>query len=180
MQPPLTLRIENKRRKREQMRSTKCKNPEPNFGRRSRPSRDKWVATARLAQEEGRELGRNRDAIPEVIVVLDSDGNSLYANQAILDYAGLTSEDLGVPDLWERIVHPDDVERLRGERKTALAAGLPFEVEQRYRPKDGQDRLVMGRYKPLPNEKGQGIRLDATGVGTELRLRAEERTRNEN
>jgi len=131
-------------------------------------------------REEERELRRITDAIPEVIVVLDSSGNSVYANQAILDYAGLTSEDLGVRDLWERIVHPDDVERLRGERKTALAAGLPFEVEQRYRRKDGQYRWFLVRYNPLRNEEGQVIRWYATGMDIDDRVRAEERTRNEN
>ncbi len=134
----------------------------------------------RKLREEERELRRITDAIPEVIVVLDSSGNSLYANQAILDYAGLTSEDVGVPDLWERIVHPDDVERLRGERKTALAAGLPFEVEQRYRRKDGQYRWFLVRYNPLRNEEGQVIRWYATGMDIDDRVRAEERTRNEN
>ena len=134
----------------------------------------------RKLREEERELRRITDAIPEVIMVLDSSGNSLYANQAILDYAGLTSEDLGVPDLWERIVHPDDVERLRGERKTALAAGLPFEVEQRYRRKDGQYRWFLVRYNPFRNEEGQVIRWYATGMDIDDRVRAEERTRNEN
>ncbi len=134
----------------------------------------------RKLREEERELRRITDAIPEVIVVLDSSGNSLYANQAILDYAGLTSEDVGVPDLWERIIHPDDAERLRGERKTALAAGLPFEVEQRYRRKDGQYRWFLVRYNPLRDEEGQVIRWYATGMDIDDRVRAEERTRNEN
>jgi formate hydrogenlyase transcriptional activator len=134
----------------------------------------------RKLREEERELRRITDAIPEAIVVLDSSGNPLYANQAMLDYTGLTSEDLGVPYLWERIAHPDDVERLRGERKTALAAGLPFEVEQRYRRNDGQYRWFLVRYNPLRNEEGQVIRWYATGMDIDDRVRAEERTRNEN
>src|SRR5260221_10146581 len=98
----------------------------------------------------------------------------------MLDYAGLSSDDVGVPDLWERISRPDDAERLRGERKTALAAGLPFEVEQRYRRKDGQYRWFLVRYNPLRDEEGQVIRWYATGMYIDDRVRAEERTRNEN
>ena len=83
-------------------------------------------------------------------------------------------------DFRERIFHPDDLERLREKRKAALERGLPFEAEQRALRKDGQYRWFLIRYNPFRNEQGQVIRWYATGTDIDDRVRAEERTRNEN
>jgi formate hydrogenlyase transcriptional activator len=131
-------------------------------------------------REDERELRRITDAIPQAIVVLDPSGAPLYANQATLDYTGLTSEDVVAPHFRERIFHQDDLERLREKRKAALGRGLPFEVEQRALRKDGEYRWFLIRYNPFRNEQGQVIRWYATGTDIDDRVRAEERTRNEN
>ena len=136
--------------------------------------------TQEKLREDERELRRITDAIPQTIVVLDPSGAPLYANQATLDYTGLTSEDVVAPHFRERIFHPDDLERLREERKAALGRGLPFEVEQRALRKDGEYRWFLIRYNPFRNEQGQVIRWYATGTDIDDRVRAEERTRNEN
>src|SRR5438105_5546667 len=95
---------------------------------------DRKRAEKKLLEEE-RELRRITDAIPQTIVVLDPKGRPLYANQAMLDYTGLTMQDVVTSDFRARIFHPDDLERLREERQAALARGLPFEIEQRARRK---------------------------------------------
>src|SRR5216684_2681775 len=136
--------------------------------------------TQEKLREDERELRRITDAIPQTIVVLDPSGAPLYANQATLDYTGLTSEDVVASNFRERIFHPDDLERLREERKAALGRGLPFEVEQRALRKDGEYRWFLIRYNPFRNEQGQVIRWYATGTDIDDRVRAEERTRNEN
>ena len=46
--------------------------------------------TQEKLREDERELRRITDAIPQAIVVLDPSGTPLYANQATLDYTGLT------------------------------------------------------------------------------------------
>jgi formate hydrogenlyase transcriptional activator len=89
-------------------------------------------------------------------------------------------EDVFAPHFRERIFHPDDLERLRDERQTALARGLPFEFEHRALRKDGQYRWFLIHYNPFRNEQGQVIRWYATGTDIDDRVRAEERTRNEN
>src|SRR5258708_5194725 len=104
----------------------------------------------------------------------------MYANQAALDYTGLTAEDVISPGFRERIFHPDDLERLRDFRRLALARGLPFEIEQRAQRKDGKYRWFLIRYNPFRNEKNEVIRWYATGTDIDDRARAEERTRNEN
>src|SRR6202035_1818611 len=136
--------------------------------------------TEEKLREEERELRRITDAIPQAIVVQDPSGTPVYANQATLDYTGLTAEDVISPGFRQRIFHPDDLERLRDFRKLALARGLPFEIEQRALRKDGQYRWFLIRYNPFRNEKNEVIRWYATGTDIDDRVRAEERTRNEN
>ena len=136
--------------------------------------------TQEKLREDERELRRITDAIPQTIVVLDPSGAPIYANRATLDYTGLNIEDVVAPDFRERIFHPDDLERLRSDRKASLERGLPFEAEQRALRRDGQYRWFLIRYNPFRNEQGQVTRWYATGTDIHERVRMEERTRNEN
>jgi PAS domain S-box-containing protein len=129
---------------------------------------------------EETELRRMTDAIASYIYVLRPDGTALYANQTVLDYTGLTLEDVQREDQRARVFHPEDVERLREERHEALARGKPFELEQRALGKDGNYRWFLVRYNPLRDDQGHIIRWYATGTDIEDRKRAEERMRNEN
>src|SRR6266478_2537195 len=131
-------------------------------------------------REDERELRRITDLIPQAIVVQDPSGTPIYANQATLDYTGMTAEDVVAPLFRERIFHPDDLERLREQRKAALGRGVPFEIEQRARRNDGQYRWSLIRYNPFRNDQGLVTRWYATGTDIDDRVRAEERTRNEN
>src|SRR5712675_1201733 len=140
---------------------------------------DRKRAEKKLLEEE-RELRRITDAIPQTIVVLDAKGHPLYANQAMLDYTGLTMEDVVTSDFRASIYHPEDLERAREERKAGLARGLPFEIEQRVLRKDGQYRWVLLRYNPFHDEQGRLVRWYSTGTDIDDRKRAEDRMRNEN
>jgi formate hydrogenlyase transcriptional activator len=140
---------------------------------------DRKRAEKKLLEDE-RELRRITDAIPQTIVVQDPSGRLLYANQAVLDYTGLTMQDVVTSDFRARIFHPEDLERLREERQAALARGLPFEIEQRARRKDGHYRWFLIRYNPFRDEQGRLVRWYATGTDIDDRKRAEDRTRNEN
>jgi formate hydrogenlyase transcriptional activator len=121
------------------------------------------------------------DVVPQTITVLDPDGTIIYANQAVLDYTGLTVADVMTPDFRDRVFHPEDIERLREERNQALGLGAPFENEQRARGKDGKYRWFLIRYKPLLNETGQPLRWYASGTDiddlkhAEAKLRYDER-----
>jgi formate hydrogenlyase transcriptional activator len=136
--------------------------------------------TEEKLREDERELRQITDAIPQAVVVQDPSGVPIYANQATLSYTGLTADDVFAPNFRERIFHPEDVERFRNERKAALARGLPFEFEHRALGKDGQYRWFLIQYNPFRNERGQVTRWYATGTDIHDRVRAEERTRNEN
>ena len=131
-------------------------------------------------REEDRELRRITDAIPQTIVVLDPSGAPVYANQAMLDYTGLSAEDVLTSGFRERFSHPDGLEKLKEQRAAGLARGLPFELEHRARRKDGEYRWSLVRFNPLRDEMGSVVRWYATGTDIDDRVKAEERTRNEN
>src|SRR4029077_17813141 len=140
---------------------------------------DRKRAEEKLRQDE-RELRRITDAIAEPIGVLAPDGSTLYANQMMLNYVGLSLEDIKADDRPAEILHPDDFERTRDERQRGLSRGEPFQVEQRLRRKDGQYRWFLARFNPLRDDEGRIIRWYATAIDIEDRKQAEERVQKEN
>ena len=63
------------------------------------------------------------DAIPQMIAVLNPDGTVLYMNQTMLDYTGLTIEEVMATDFRDLVFHPEDVTRFRDERAGIAFAG---------------------------------------------------------
>ena len=143
-------------------------------------SRAALQAAFEQIKAERTELRRMTDAVAAFIYVLRPDGTALYANQTVLDYTGLTLEDLQREDQRARVFHPEDLERLREERQVAFARGKPFELEQRALGKNGNYRWFLARFNPLRDDQGNIIRWYATGTDIDDRKRAEERMRDEN
>ena len=140
---------------------------------------DRKRAEEKLRQDE-KELRRITDAIDQRIAVHGPDGKMLYANRVMLEYSGLSIEDIMADDFRARLVHPDDLERSRVERQQGLERGAPFELELRARRKDGQHRWFLVRYNPFRDDEGRIIRWYSTGTDIDDRKRDEERTQKEN
>jgi PAS domain S-box-containing protein len=126
-----------------------------------------------IAKSEA-ELRTIVDAIPQLIIAIGADGNFQYANQAVLEYTGLTEEELG-SERYREVFHPEDSERLRHEREAALSQTVPFEYERRVRRRDGQYRWFLVQYKPLLDQRGEVVRWYTTGTDIDDRKRAEEK-----
>src|SRR5262245_26271156 len=138
---------------------------------------DALVDDREKAQETLRTTERNlnliTNVIPTFIHVLRADGSVLYVNQAVLGYTGLTLEDVRKEDYRARFFHPEDVERLREERREALTRAVPFENEQRVLGKDGKYRWFLIRYNPLLDEQGRVDRWYVAAFDIEDRKQAE-------
>ena len=136
------------------------------------------------AEQELREAERNlrtiTDAIRQSIVVLAPDGTTLYANRMALDRTGLTVGEVNEEGFFTRVFHPDDIDRVREERRVGLLEGLPFELEMRSLFKSGQYRWQLVQYDPLKDERGKIIRWYVTATDIDDQKRTEERLRNEN
>jgi PAS domain S-box-containing protein len=139
---------------------------------------DSLLGDRKKAEEALRTNERNlsliTNVIPTFIHVLRSDGSVLYANQAVLGYTGLTLEEVRKDDYRVRVFHPEDVERLREERRVALTRPVPFENEQRVLGKDGKYRWFLIRFNPLLDAQGKVDRWYVAAFDIEDRKRAED------
>jgi len=142
---------------------------------------DRRQAEDKLRQDE-QELRQLIDFLPEHVVVLDKDGALLHANKTMLDYSGYTLEQMkggGDAARITRDVHPDDLDRVHGERAAGLSKAVPFEMEKRLLSKSGRFRWFLFRYRPVFDGEGSVVRWFASATDIEERKQAEDRVRNE-
>ncbi|HLJ45512.1 MAG TPA: sigma-54-dependent Fis family transcriptional regulator [Bryobacteraceae bacterium] len=140
---------------------------------------DRKCAEKTLQQNE-EDLRTITDAIRQSIVVLAPDGATLYANRVARDVTGLKIGEANDKGFFARVFHPEDVDRVREERRIGLLEGLPFDLEMRALFRSGQHRWQLVQYDPLKDEHGRIIRWYATATDIDDRKRTEERLRNEN
>ena len=86
----------------------------------------------------------------EGVIVLDAHGRIVYANPAVINVTGYSSDDLSSRDAFEN-VHPEDLALCRAAVTDAmLAAGSRMHAEFRYRHKDGGwrwlDSVLVSRF----------------------------------
>ena len=135
---------------------------------------------AEKSRQDERELRRITDAIPQLIIVYGPDGRPVYVNRVALEYMGLSIDEVQADSFRDRVIHPEDIERFREERRNELLKGVPFKTEQRILGNDGKYRWYLSQYNPLKDEQDQIIRWYATATDIEDRKVAEQRLQNEN
>ncbi|HTB13104.1 MAG TPA: sigma 54-interacting transcriptional regulator [Bryobacteraceae bacterium] len=142
------------------------------------------VTAAKQAEEKIRqsesELRQILELAPQHVYVLgpDPDRTNLYANQAALDYLGLTFEEWRT--LRRRLSHPDDWARVMSEAQRNFSSGLPHETELRLPRNDGQYRWFLFRWNPIRDNQGRITRWYVAGTDIEERKQTEQRLQNEN
>src|SRR6266576_1131123 len=137
------------------------------------------LAEEKIRQDE-RELQRIVDLIPQVVIVTGPDGTPLYANRVMIDYTGVSADEVPVVGFGGRLSHPEDMEKFRGIRQESLAHGVPFQLEQRMLGKDDVFRWFLFRYNPLKDESGKVARWYVTATDIHDRKQAEDRVQKEN
>lgn len=78
---------------------------------------------------------------------------------------------------WERIIHPDDISRVRDELKRLLEGGSQFDTEYRVRRRDGTTIWWKGVASGERDEDGKVIKVTGTVVDITERKLLEERLR---
>ena len=157
---------------------------------RANPMRDesgeiiKWLGIStdiedRKRSEEALQSAENNlslliNTIPAHIYVLNTEGFVQHVNQAVMDYTGLTVEDVQQQDYRDRVIHPEDFKRVRAVRADSLRRTAQFSTEQRVLRNDGQYRWFLVRYKPLLDEQGQIVRWYVAAFDIEDRKQAEQ------
>jgi PAS domain S-box-containing protein len=113
--------------------------------------RQELAALERASEERYRQLA---DAMPQIIWTAGPDGGATYFNRRWFEYTGMTEEEAG-PSAWTRVVHPDDLPPAVARREQTLRSGEPFEVEYRFRSRDGEYRWHLGRAVAIRDDDGQ-------------------------
>ena len=119
------------------------------------------------------DLGRIVDLVAQTIVVLNPAGKAIYANRVVLEYTGLSLDEVRADNFRDRVFHPEDIQSLREARQKGLSGTVPFENEQRALGKDGKYRWFLVRYNPLLDERKNVLRWYATGTDIQDRKQTE-------
>src|SRR5262249_40070033 len=122
---------------------------------------DRKGAEEKIRAQEA-ELRQVLDLTPQHIGVHGPDGSPLYSNHAALEYFGVTLDQWRAEGSRLDLVHPDDREHFRGERKHRFLDGDPHEFEARLLRHDGHFRWFLFRLNPLKDERGQITRWYGT------------------
>jgi PAS domain S-box-containing protein len=125
-------------------------------------------------RERESELRQVLDLAPQHIAVLGPDGSRLFANQASLDYYGLTLESWRGCDPG-RFLHPDDLERMaRVAQDAESSSPSAHDAEVRLLRKDGTYRWFLVRRKALLDGRGDLLRWYVAATDIEDHKQAEE------
>ena len=133
----------------------------------------------RALRKSEEELRQMLDLAPQIVGVLGSRCERLYANRVALAYFGV-SLDEWCQRTFESEMHPDDFDRAKAFVDRALSHPTAYELEMRLREAAGTYRWFLVRYNPLRDDQGQLIRWYVACTDIDDRKRAEERLQQEN
>jgi PAS domain S-box-containing protein len=94
------------------------------------------------------------DNIAQLAWMADSTGYIYWYNRRWYDYTGATLDDMRGWG-WQRVHHPDHVERVVASWRAALAAGEPWEDTFPLRGGDGRYRWFLSRAQPIRDRDGR-------------------------
>ena len=114
------------------------------------------------------------DLIPQLVWITDPNGFHIYFNQRWIDFTGYTLADSEGPDMWNNLLHPDDQQRARAVWGHSLATGDNYEIEYRFKARDGQYRWFLGQARPRRNPAGAIVAWFGTCTDIEDQKRHEQ------
>jgi PAS domain S-box-containing protein len=128
------------------------------------------IEDSKQAERRSREM---IDAIPQQIWSGPADGTLDYCNKRWRDDTGLGLEEIR-GDGWQKMLHPEDRDRVLIAWSESVTNGTPYEQEERHRDVDGTYRWYLSRGVPLRDAEGRIVRWYGTNTDIEDRKRAEE------
>ena len=127
----------------------------------------------RQSEEKFRSLLAN---IPAIVWTADAEGVPIFISSSRESMTGYSPEEFCNSLRWQEIVHPEDVQKVVGAYAAFVAGGPHFDVECRFRKKDGQWMWIHSR--AITTYEKDGRRL-VNGIHSDIteRKRAEEEMR---
>ncbi|MEH6764765.1 MAG: chemotaxis protein CheB [Aequorivita antarctica] len=133
------------------------------------------MAKMELAESELK-FHRMAELVPAKISNADSDGKVTYFNKQWLDFSGYTFEELKKFG-YHKMMHPEEVEKFQAGLQQAAETGTDFEMEMRFKNKDGIYVWHLNVASPVKDGKGK-INM-WIGAATEIQKIKEEEKRKE-
>lgn len=90
------------------------------------------------------------DAVPLIVWTAQPNGELDYYNQRWFDYTGMSLEETKGWG-WQPVLHPDDLQKCIDTWVNSIQTGEPYEIEYRFKSKDGTYRWHLGRALPVRN-----------------------------
>ncbi|HLO81275.1 MAG TPA: PAS domain S-box protein, partial [Chitinophagaceae bacterium] len=121
--------------------------------------------------KESEELFRHfSNNITNLAWMADGEGSIFWYNQRWLDYTGKTLEDMKGWG-WQKVHHPDHVDRILEISKKLWPAGKPFELTFPLRHHSGEFRWFLTRAVPIKDKDGKVYKW--IGTNTDINERVE-------
>jgi PAS domain S-box-containing protein len=142
------------------------------------------VTERKRAEDQAREAeSRYRtlvEQLPAVVYIdaVDEVSTAFYISPQYEKLAGYTAEErMATPDLWVRILHPDDRERVLAESSRTNETGDPFASEYRLLAKDGHVVWVRDEAILIRDDDGHPVSWQGVLIDVSERKEAEETLR---
>ncbi len=137
-------------------------------------------AEAALAESEGR-FRELADNMSQFAWTADATGQRTWFNKRWYDYTGTTLEDVEGTK-WQKLVHPDHIERVNTRIRESHESGKPWEDTHLLQGWEGDFRWFLARAMPIRNENGDVVRWFGTSTDVTQQVEAEKALRllNEN
>jgi PAS domain S-box-containing protein len=116
------------------------------------------------------------NSIPQLAWMADNEGYIFWYNDRWYDYTGTTLEEMQGWG-WQKVHHPDEVDRVVERIKVAFATGQPWEDTFPLRSKSGEYRWFLSRALPIRDEAGHVVRWFGTNTDITEQLEMEQALR---
>src|SRR5262249_36300121 len=93
----------------------------------------------RLSEEEFTGLG---GWLPLMLIRMDCERRLVYINPAAHSLSGYALHEISATDVWQKLVHTDDLPKLLDGFRLVMEEGQTYRQEVRYRAKDGSEKSV--------------------------------------
>ena len=114
------------------------------------------------------------DAMPQIVWTARFDGYIDYYNERWYEFTGFERNEFGQSS-WERILHPDDVQRCVETYFGCIHEGKPYEIEYRFKDRaSGGYRWFMGRAVPVRDDRGEILKWVGTCTDIDDQKRGKE------
>ena len=131
----------------------------------------------RASQASFRQLA---DSMPHMVWTARPDGYLDYYNERWYEFTGFSREDSS-ENIWERIVHPDDLQRVGEAWREALKSGNPYTIECRlWDQTEKRWRWFLGRALPIRDAEGNVAKWFGSSTDIDDQKRTEDDLRRAN